>query len=102
MEDWAEGTIDPTKLQFEISADTELTAPVTKGDVLGSARVIYDGEDYGTVDLVASESLTLSRKLYIQQQIREFMSQWYGKAAVVLAVLIAGLVISLIIRLARH
>ncbi len=102
VEDWVEGTIDPTKIQFEISADTELTAPVTKGDVLGSARVIYDGEDYGKVDLVASESLALSRKLYIQQQIREFMSQWYGKAAVVLAVLIAGLVISLIIRLARH
>lgn len=102
VEDWAEGTIDPTKIQFEISADTQLTAPVNKGDVLGSARVIYDGEDYGTVDLVASDSLSFSRKLYIQQQVREFLSQWYGKAAVVLAVLILGLVISLIARLARH
>jgi D-alanyl-D-alanine carboxypeptidase (penicillin-binding protein 5/6) len=102
VEDWAEGSIDPTKIQFEISADTELTAPVNKGDVLGSARVIYDGEDYGSVDLVAADSLSFSRKLYIQKRITDFLDQWYGKAAVVLAVLILGLVISLIARLARR
>ncbi|MBQ1922623.1 MAG: D-alanyl-D-alanine carboxypeptidase [Lachnospiraceae bacterium] len=102
VEDWAEGSIDPTKIQFEISAETELTAPVNKGDVLGSARVIYDGEDYGSVDLVASDSLSFSQKLYIQKRVRDFLDQWYGKAAVVLAVLILGLVISLIARLARR
>ena len=102
VEDWAEGRIDPTKIQFEISAETELTAPVNKGDVLGSARVIYDGEDYGSVDLVASDSLSFSQKLYIQKRVRDFLDQWYGKAAVVLAVLILGLVISLIARLARR
>lgn len=102
VEDWAEGAVDPTKLQFEISADTQLTAPVNKGDVLGSARVIYDGEDYGTVDLVAANTLSFSRKLYIQQQIRDFLDQWYGKAAVVLAVLILGLFISLLAGLGRH
>ncbi len=102
IEDWAEGTIDPGKVQFEISAERDLVAPVEKGEVLGTARVIYDGEDYGRVNLVASNSLSFSRKLYIREKVTDFLSQWYGKAVVILAVLMLAFLGALIGRLARR
>ena len=102
IEDWAEGTIDPTRVQFEISAERELVAPVEKGEVLGTAKVTYDGKDYGKVKLVASNTLRFSKKLYIKEKVRDFLSQWYGKAVVVLAVLMLAFIVALIGRLSRR
>ena len=39
-------------------------APIKKGDTLGKASVIYSGKEIGTVDLVASEDISMSIILY--------------------------------------
>ena len=48
-----------------------VTAPVTAGEVLGEVTVSREGRSYGTVKLVASSTVQLSRIQYIRQQVRE-------------------------------
>lgn len=43
-----------------------INAPVKKGDKLGKAKIIFAGQQIGTVDLVASEDAKLSVFLYIK------------------------------------
>ena len=43
-----------------------IDAPVKKGDKLGKAKVIFAGQQIGTVDLVASEDARMSVFLYIR------------------------------------
>ncbi len=63
-------------------------APVTAGQVLGEVTLRRAGVDYGTVKLVASASVQLSRMQYIRQQVRETTRQRSFRTAVaVLAVL---------------
>ena len=52
-----------------------VTAPVTAGQVLGEVTLTREGKDYGTVKLVASASVQLSRLQYIRSQIRETTQQ---------------------------
>lgn len=48
-----------------------VTAPVTAGEVLGEVSVIKDGQNYGTVKLVAATNVDLSRSRYISSHIQE-------------------------------
>ncbi len=48
-----------------------VTAPVTAGEVLGEVTVSREGRSYGTVKLVASSTVQLSRIQYIRRQVRE-------------------------------
>ena len=63
-------------------------APVTAGQVLGEVTLRRGDVDFGTVKLVASASVQLSRMQYIRQQIQETTRQRNFRIAVaVLAVL---------------
>ena len=65
-----------------------VTAPVTAGQVLGEVTLTRSGVSYGTVKLVASASVELSRMQYIKQQVQETTRQQKFRLAVaVLAVL---------------
>ena len=65
-----------------------VTAPVTAGQVLGEVSLTRAGIDYGTVKLVASASVELSRLQYIRQQVQETTRQRNFRLAVaVLAIL---------------
>ena len=59
-----------------------VTAPVTAGQVLGEVTLTREGVNYGTVKLVASASVQLSRMQYIKQQIRETTRQRSFRTAV--------------------
>ena len=59
-----------------------VTAPVAAGQVLGEVTLKRDGRSYGTVKLVASASVELSRMQYIRQQVRETTRQRSFRLAV--------------------
>ena len=80
-----------------------VTAPVSAGEVLGEVTMTREGKSYGTVKLVASASVQLSRMQYIRSQIRETTRQRSFRLVVaILAVLfLAYLVWVLIYRIKR-
>ncbi|MDR3314751.1 MAG: D-alanyl-D-alanine carboxypeptidase [Oscillospiraceae bacterium] len=43
----------------------ELTAPIKKGEVLAQARVLYAGQEFARIDLVASETINRSASMYL-------------------------------------
>ena len=56
---------------YSIQQGKTVTAPVTAGEVLGEVSVLRDGQNVGTVKLVASSSVDLSRSQYIRSHILE-------------------------------
>ena len=56
---------------YALESGETVTAPVAAGQVLGEASLQRAGINYGTVKLVASASVELSRMQYIRSQIRE-------------------------------
>lgn len=90
-------TDDDVSMDFNIF-QTELTAPVKAGEILGEAVVSVNGEIYGTVNLITREEVDLARSEYMKRQLKDFFSnRWViGVTAVVLVV--AALYITLQIR----
>ncbi len=84
--------IDVEKFTQEVTLTAQsVPAPVTQGQVLGTVELSYDGESYGTLDLVALNDVERSELLYRIDQAERFIAQPWVKAAA--AALCAGLVI---------
>ena len=73
-------------------------APVQEGQVLGAMTLSYEGEVYGTLDLVAVNSVERSELLYKKQQFLDFFqSAWVKLVLVAVLVLVAALVLRLFV-----
>ena len=68
---------------YALENGNPVVAPVAAGEVLGEVTVTRAGQSYGTVKLVASSSVELSRLQYIKSQIRETTQQKNFRIAVV-------------------
>lgn len=85
---------DPKRAELEVDLPQSIEAPVTAGDKLGTITLKYNGVSYGTLDMVAADSVARSDFLYVVQQIQYYWSQWWVKALAAAAVaLIAALVV---------
>lgn len=82
------------KLKYE-----SVEAPVKKGDVLGTAEIIYAEQVIGTVDLVAGEDVEPSTILIAVKHIKNFFSSSYMKILYIAIVLVIIIFIILCIRL---
>lgn len=71
-----EAQIDVALLQKTV------TAPVTKGQVLGTATVTLEGETIATVDVLATQDIALSEEKVKQRRIEDFFAQPLVKALV--------------------
>ena len=81
---------------FERKVDlpAEVEAPVEAGEKLGTVTLTYDGQEYGTLDLVATASVERSELLYRLDRIQRFFDQlWVKIVLAVLAVLIVFLIL---------
>ena len=74
-------------------------APVKKGDILGTAEIIYAEQVIGTVDLVAGEDVEPSKILIIVKHIKSFFSSSYMKILYIAIALLILIFIILCIRL---
>ena len=66
--------------------EESVEAPVTKGQVLGTVTLSYNGNTYATVDLLADEDVSASRFLVLKRDILEFLHRpilWIGIGSVV-------------------
>lgn len=86
------------QVQVEYTVQSGITAPIAKGDVLGSASYSYNGRDYGTVDLVAALSIERSQTLYMLHRVKLFVNSTTFKIGVaVFVLLILLLVVGLVV-----
>ncbi len=83
--------LDPSAVVIEpIDPPAQLEAPVTKGDKICKAKVIYAGKTVAKVQLVAGQTVELSTFLRIITSIKRFFS---SKAVlVILGVFVAGII----------
>ena len=94
---------DPKKAELIVDLPKSIEAPVTAGDKLGTITLRYNGVEYGTLDMVAADSVARSDFLYAVQQIEFYWGQWWVKAlAALAAAAVAALVIFVTVVLPRR
>ena len=90
--------VDLDKMEKEISLFHGVEAPVQANQVLGTMKLSYEGQVYGTIDLVAVEAVERSELLYQKEQFLNFMKEYWKiiilvAAAIVVVVLILRFVV---------
>ncbi len=81
--------LDLSLLETQVSLFQEsVEAPVEKGQTLGTMTLSYQGEVYGTLDLVAVTGVERSQLLYIKNRVETFFHRWGILIAVVAVVLV--------------
>lgn len=86
-------TITP-KLKYE-----SVDAPVKKGDILGTAEIVYAEQLIGTVNLVAGESVKQSKLLFAVDTVKNIFSSIYMKIIYAAAAIVIIIFIIMVIRL---
>ena len=75
-------------------ASDDVEAPVRKGQILGEIKISIDGQDYGSVDLVSSSDIELARSKVILMKLKNFFSNgWVIALIVIILVLLTGYLI---------
>ena len=97
--------LDVESIDAEIAlfSDT-VEAPVKEGQVLGTMKLVKDGVNYGTLDLVAVNDVERSEFLYKKAQITEFFqtSGMQVLLVVILILVVGGAFYFLVIRKKRR
>lgn len=94
----------PEKLQAEVTVtetlNTPFTAPIQKGEVLGSKTWFYKGEEIGSVQLIAINDIEKTMQAKIRDKITEIVNDEKLRliAIIVVVVIIAFLILRLILR----
>ncbi|MBC5582433.1 D-alanyl-D-alanine carboxypeptidase [Anaerofilum sp. BX8] len=88
---------DETTINKEFHLPETVTAPIEAGDVVGSVTLSLAGEEIGTVDLIASQSLERNTALYVIAKIGEFFSSLYFKVLLVLILITVAVYVGYIL-----
>ena len=86
--------LDTDLIESEISlfSDT-VEAPVEEGEVLGTMKLFYEDEVYGTLDLVAVTSVERSELLYKKQQFTSFFQSSSVQLALAAVLVLAAVIL---------
>lgn len=82
---------------YSLENGESVTAPVSAGQVLGEVTVTRGDRNYGTVKLVASSTVELSRMQYIRSQLRETTQKKAFRLTVIILALLFLLYIAWVI-----
>ena len=91
--------VELDKLEKEISLFApSVDAPVEANQVLGTMKLSYEGQVYGTIDLVAVEAVERSELLYQKEQFLNFIKEyWKVMVLIVAAVVVLVLVLKFVV-----
>lgn len=82
------GEYDEEKLDLRLTLNSATAkAPISKGDVLGSVSVIYGGEQYATVDMVAVSDIALSPFLAFIDSVNAVLGNLFVRILLALALI---------------
>lgn len=100
-------TLDKSTIKTEINTDGfldddgRIMAPIEKGQKLGTFSMSIAGEQLCKVDLVANESISMSQKDYNIDKAKAFISSFWFKLAIVVALVLIVLYIILYISVTK-
>jgi len=86
--------LSPEDFTRIIQTEESVQAPVEKGQELGTITLTYNGRDYGTVPLIASEAVEQSGMLYFLHQVGEFFN---GRLFKIILVVVSTLIVLFIV-----
>lgn len=85
---------DPEKVELIPVLPDSVEAPVEAGQTLGSVTLSYNGETYGTLDLVTVSGAARSETQYRLKVFKEYVDLWWVKALIAaVGVLLVALVV---------
>lgn len=79
---------DASQVQFRVELADSVEAPVEKGTKLGTVTVVYNDVTYGTLDLVAADSVVRSDFQYYVKTVQDYLAMWWVRALIVVAVVL--------------
>lgn len=83
-------SVTGTAVMKKFDLPESVTAPVRKGDVVGTVTLAFAGDELGTVNLVASESVERSEILYLLSIVNKIVSSTAFVIIAILAVIAIG------------
>ena len=91
--------IDAASVVLEYDLPPNLTAPVKKGEIVGTARIVLAGEEIGSVQLVTTSAVERSEILYWLDRAENIMlSFWFKFAVLFVAVFLVLYVVLMVMR----
>ena len=88
--------VAPEDFQRDVKLEESVAAPVTQGQVLGTLTLSYDGQEYGTVDLVAVNDVAASAFLTRKAQLEHILSLLWVRVAIAAALVV---ILAVVLRL---
>lgn len=89
--------VEVGSVQLVADIPESIDAPVKKGDKVGSVKLVLAGEELGEVDLVANETVELSKLLYYYDQAMQLLDSFWVKFAIIFVVLLVVAYIALMV-----
>jgi len=89
--------LDSKEIQTNIYTE-KLVAPISAGTVLGEMRVSFNGTNYGTLKLVASRSIELSKGEYLKMRLATILDNKLVKTILIILAVLLVLYIALVSR----
>ena len=80
--------VETGSVQLVPNLPESIDAPVKKGDKIGTVKLILAGEELGEADLVANESVEMSKILYYYDQAMQLMNHFWVKFAIIFIILL--------------
>lgn len=90
--------IDKNEISFDFDVPESIEAPITKGEKIGTAYAIYQGEKIGSIKLSSSESIKRSYTLVLIKILKNLLSSKIFIVLLILLFLILLLYISYVIK----
>lgn len=84
---------DPALAELIVELPDSVEAPVEAGRELGTISIVYDGVNYGTLPMVAVDSVSRSEFQYNVRLIQSYWAKWWVKGLAILAVVVIVLFI---------
>lgn len=79
---------DMSRIERKIDVPESVNAPISEGQKIGTMTVTYNGVEYGTVDLVALNDISVSQVLYYADKIENFFQSNAFRIIVVFIILL--------------
>ena len=86
------GTYDDTRLELRLRLNSEVaSAPISAGDILGTVTVIYAGQEYGTIDMVAVSDVSFSPFMAFVTSVNTVLGNIFVRLLLLAALVLLGI-----------
>jgi D-alanyl-D-alanine carboxypeptidase len=80
--------VESSSIRFELDVPESVRAPVAKGDLIGSVRLILMDEEIGRVNVVSAETVEVSRALLLLDKVLNITKTFWFKFIVLFLILL--------------